>query len=66
MSTDPTERINIAEQFPAIVMHLLKRLGEYDSQSVPFYYPDKEVLADPDLNDGNWGPWRNWPYHWPT
>ena len=66
MSTDPSERLNVAEQFPGIVMKLLKRLGEFDAASVPFSYPDKELAADPALHGGYWGPWRDWPYNWST
>ena len=47
LDTDPFEKKNIYKKFPDLVFSLLKRLHEYDVNSIPFYYPDKETGKNP-------------------
>ena len=43
LDTDPFEKKNIFKKFPNLVLTLIKRLHDYDINSIPFYYPDKET-----------------------
>ena len=65
LDTDPYEKNNIFEDNKDIVWTLLEKLAQYDANSVPTYYPDRDPAADPAAHDGWWGPWKAGPNNWP-
>ena len=65
LDKDPYEKNNIFEDNKDTVWTLLEKLAQYDANSVPTYYPDRDPAADPAAHDGWWGPWKAGPNNWP-
>ena len=57
ITNDPYERADLSETRPEVVETLLTMLAEYSMTSVPCFYPDNDLMADPKLHGGYWGPW---------
>lgn len=56
---DPGENKDFSQLFPEIALHMLKRLEHYQAGMVPMTdYPDADPLANPDLHNGIWKPWK--------
>ena len=56
---DPFEYINLADEYPSIVVKLLKRLTYYNSTAVPcIKKPGEKYAADPSKHGDLWGPWQ--------
>ena len=47
LDKDPYEKNNIFEDNKDTVWTLLEKLAQYDANSVPTYYPDRDPAADP-------------------
>ncbi|XP_078000474.1 arylsulfatase I-like [Glandiceps talaboti] len=57
--SDPYERYNRAEEQPAVVEALLKKLSYYYKDSVPTNFPEQNLHdADPKYHGGAWSPWE--------
>ena len=54
---DPCEFHNLAEFMPNTLKVLLDRLHYYGSKVRRPHYPSFDQRADPEYNDGIWGPW---------
>merc|ERR1719427_303201 len=54
---DPQERFDLSSFFPMMVETLLGRIASYNETSVPVLYPPCDVISNPQLRDGVWGPW---------
>ncbi|KAJ3610718.1 hypothetical protein NHX12_022810 [Muraenolepis orangiensis] len=57
ITSDPYERVDLAEARPEVVKHLLARLAEYNRTAVEPRNPPDDPMADPQLRGGAWGPW---------
>lgn len=57
VTSDPYERSDLAEARPEVVKHLLIRLAEYNQTAVMARNPPDDLMADPELHGGVWGPW---------
>ncbi|XP_046556434.1 arylsulfatase B-like, partial [Haliotis rubra] len=55
---DPNERHDVSAANPGVVMDLLNRLANYQKTAVPTVYPTSDLMADPKLHGGFWGPWE--------
>lgn len=57
VTSDPFERLDLAEARPEVVKHLLTRLAEYNQTAVMARNPPDDPMADPGLHGGVWSPW---------
>lgn len=57
VTSDPYEGLDLAEARPEVVKHLLTRLTEYNQTAVMVKNAPDDLMADPELRGGVWGPW---------
>lgn len=65
LDKDPYEKNNVFGDNKDTVWTLLEKLAQYDTNSVPSFYPPRDPAADPAAHDGWWGPWKAGPNNWP-
>lgn len=54
---DPFEMNDLSDSKAEVVQELLNMLANYSKSSVPCFYPDNDIMANPQIHGGYWGPW---------
>ncbi|KAF6037038.1 hypothetical protein EB796_004655 [Bugula neritina] len=57
VAEDPEERNDLTDSHPDVVNFMLKRLAQWQKDSVPVFYPQDDENCNPALHGGIWGPW---------
>lgn len=57
IENDPYEKHDLSTKRPEVVTDLLEMLEKFALTSVPCFYPENDLMADPKYHEGYWGPW---------
>ena len=54
---DPSECVDLSDDYPEVVVDLLWRLNHYNSSAVPVFVPPLDLGHSPADTGGAWVPW---------